>query len=61
MVSSRYWFIEFESGEYAGAEFETAVDSQEVHDFILLVYEKEIVYCYPCHKWELYYSELDIY
>ena len=61
MVYSRYWFIEFESGEYAGAEFDTALDSQEVHDELLKRHGIEIVYCWPCHKWELYYSEVDIY
>lgn len=61
MVSSRYWFIEFESGEYAGAEFDTALDSQEVHDELIKRHGVEIIYCWPCHKWELYYSEVDIY
>lgn len=61
MVSSRYWFIEFEDGTEAGAEFDHCVDSQEVHDFILKEHGVEIIHCWPCHKWELYYSEVDIY
>ena len=60
-MMSKYWFIEFKNGEFAGFETEIKVSSQEVKNVMLSFYGLVIEEAVPTTKQDLYWSEVDIY
>lgn len=60
-MKSKYWFMEWPDGQIDGLETPEMMTAEEAMDYMIDRWGLQPESLWPCQKWQLYASMVDIY
>ena len=60
-MKSKYWFIEWPDGQIDGLETPKSMTAEEAIEYMILRYNLQPEDAWPCQRWQLAATAVDIY